>query len=162
MQSTLFVILIIYYSCCIQMIGKCLYVFMTYKLLVTLRCDFRCFILYIMWNGTFLYTFSLCFLNFFAEAMLWLVISDCHLFQGISSVAFVHCIEFFRQKYRGVVMVGFGMSWAFAQLLSALFAYIFPDWRNIQRAASALAIITIPYFWYVIILELFYLAGGSL
>ena len=68
-------------------------------------------------------------------------------FQGVSSVAFLHCIEFFRQKYRGVVMVGFGISWAFAQLLATGIAYLVTDWRHMQIIASGLALVTVPYFW---------------
>ncbi|XP_067931630.1 organic cation transporter protein-like isoform X2 [Watersipora subatra] len=69
--------------------------------------------------------------------------------QGVSSVAFLHCIEFFRQKYRGVVMVGFGISWAFAQLLATGIAYFVTDWRHMQIIASGLALVTVPYFWWL-------------
>ena len=69
--------------------------------------------------------------------------------QGISSIAFLICIEFFRQKYRGVVMVGFGISWAFGQMLTALVAFLLPNWRHMQMFAASLALITVPYLWYV-------------
>ena len=47
-------------------------------------------------------------------------------------------------------MTAFGMSWAFAQLLTAMLGYIFPNWRHMQMAAAFVALVTAPYFWLVI------------
>lgn len=44
-------------------------------------------------------------------------------------------------------MVGFGVSWAFGQMLTSFLAYILSDWRQMQMAAAFVAVTTIPYFW---------------
>lgn len=44
-------------------------------------------------------------------------------------------------------MVGFGIAWAIGQALTAMLAYLLPNWRHMQMVAAGLAIVTIPYYW---------------